>query len=160
MGLRKYSTLFILTGVITVADQVIKLIIQAYLLPNHGVAVISGFFNLVNVQNPGGAFGLLARFNPAAARPFFLIVTAVFVAAIIFYYGRIPVRRRFFRFGMTFILGGAVGNLMDRLRQSYVVDFLDFNVGGYHWPAFNLADISITTGAIMFLISTVLTNSE
>lgn len=152
---RKYISLLAGSVVIVASDQISKKLVEAYFFPFQSITVIKGFLNLVYVRNPGGAFGLFSRMDPAAVFPFFLLITITAMGVIIYFYGKLPAHRRFYRYALTFILGGALGNFIDRVRLGQVVDFLDFHLGRYHWPAFNVADACITTGAIMFLITLV-----
>ena len=160
MRARRYSVLFIVAAVIVAADQLTKLVVQASMPPLGRVTVVKGFFDLIYVRNSGGAFGLLSRSDPAVSLPFFVIVTAGVAALIIYYYRRIPPGQRLYRIALAFILGGAAGNLVDRVRIGQVIDFLDFHLGRYHWPAFNAADACISAGAVMFLISLLRTERE
>ena len=137
---------------ITVLDQISKNIVSS-VIPLHGfISVIGGFFNLVHTRNRGMAFGLLNR--PGNHLGFYLLVAATFVAvgALIFWFLRLESRDRPLILPLSLVLGGAVGNLIDRLRMGEVIDFLDFYVGSYHWPAFNLADSAITIGTAYLAI--------
>ena len=134
--------------VVFVLDFASKRIVLASELAQHPVAIVPGFFNLVLVENPGAAFGLLADGGTAAR--IFLVAVAVAVAAALLWHLRFgnPANRE--ALACALVLGGAAGNLADRLARNAVVDFLDFHIGNLHWPAFNLADSAITIGAILF----------
>lgn len=153
MSVRKYSFLIIVSAVIIAADQITKLMVEAFLSPNSSITIIDGLLNLQHVRNPGGAFGFLSRTNSSATLTFFLIVSAASVALIIYFFRKAPTGHKWYRSSLAFILGGAVGNLIDRIRLGQVIDFMDIHVGGYHWPAFNIADASITSGGVMLLLS-------
>lgn len=115
----------------------------------HGtISVIEGFFNLVHVRNRGMAFGLLNR--PGMEFGFYILVTAsiVAIALLLFWSLRLGDENQKILPGLSLIMGGAMGNLIDRVRFREVIDFLDFYVGSYHWPAFNVADSAITLGTI------------
>ena len=136
-----------------VLDQLTKLWVMAS-LPYYGaVTVIPGFFDLVNIRNRGAAFGFLNRSD--IEWQFWLFFAATLVSAgVIFMLARSAQRGEkllFWWLGM--VLGGAVGNLVDRIRFRAVVDFLDFYVGQWHWPAFNVADIAICCGALLVCLS-------
>jgi signal peptidase II len=110
--------------------------------------VIAGFFNLVHVRNSGMAFGIMNR--PGADWRFILLLGATLaaVALLLFWFFRLkPEDRRMF-FPLPLVLGGAAGNLLDRVRLGEVIDFLDFYAGSFHWPAFNVADSAITVGTL------------
>ncbi len=145
---RKWVGIYLAAAVLIVAaDRVTKLAIAAS-MPLHSVRpVIDGFFDLVHTRNTGMAFSLLADASPAIREIVIpaLSVAAVALVVVLFFQAESGARR--FQFGLTLVLAGAVGNLYDRAVYGFVVDFLDFAVAGYHWPAFNVADSSITTGA-------------
>jgi signal peptidase II len=122
------------------------------LLLGAGIEVIPGFFDLTHVQNPGGAFGFLATMSPTLRGLLFTAVSALAAGLIVAVYHQTPVDRTLTRIGLTLVFGGAVGNLVDRLRFSAVVDFLDVYIGDLHWPAFNVADSAITVGVCLFAL--------
>ena len=128
-----------------VLDQLTKAVITANVALNHGFSVIPGFFDIVHVLNRGAAFGFLN--NRDTDGQFWLFLgAAVAVTVIIVSMVRTAQFSRLLFFGFGSILGGAMGNLIDRIRVRAVTDFLDFYVGQWHWPAFNVADIAICLG--------------
>jgi signal peptidase II len=131
-------------------DQVTKVWAANSLLYGEAKTVISGFFNIVHAQNPGVAFSLLADFDARLVRPLLIIVTILAIAALL-YAVRILSGKLPGLLGLGLVIGGAVGNLIDRVRLGYVIDFIDIYLGRFHWPAFNVADIGITVG--VFLIA-------
>ena len=149
----RYRTLLGVGLVVLLLDQLTKLWVMAS-LPYYGaVTVIPGFFDLVNIRNRGAAFGFLNRSD--IEWQFWLFFAATVVSAgVIFLLARSARKGdRFLFWGLGLVLGGAVGNLVDRIRFRAVVDFLDFYVGQWHWPAFNVADIAICCGAVLVFIS-------
>jgi signal peptidase II len=134
---------------IALADQGTKQFIGSLLAPgdNRG---ITGFFNLVLVFNRGAAFSFLSDAS-GWQREFFTGVALIASAVIITLLWRNP-GDMLFSAGLALILGGALGNLWDRIVLGHVVDFLDFHAFGYHWPAFNLADSAITVGAALLIL--------
>jgi len=114
--------------------------------------VIPGLFNLVYVTNSGAAFSILADMNSPWTHYFFLGVGTVAVVGLTFAWFRMRAENTFYGVALALICGGAVGNLIDRLRFGSVVDFLDFHLKGHHWPAFNIADSAICTGAALFMV--------
>ncbi|HHX51101.1 MAG TPA: signal peptidase II [Clostridia bacterium] len=123
--------------VILLADQVSKYLVQIFLSPGETVPVIQNIFHFTYVQNPGAAFGILAH------RTYFFIVMALLVILlIVIFFRQIDHRHLYLRLGLALALGGALGNLVDRLRFGHVIDFLDFRF----WPVFNLADTAIVVG--------------
>ena len=138
---------------IVIVDQISKLAVMNSLRIHESVSVVAGFFNLVHVRNRGMAFGFLNR--PDINFGFYLLVAASFVAIVflLIWFIKLKESDPLTVLALSLIMGGAVGNLIDRLRFREVVDFLDFYVGDYHWPAFNVADSAITVGAILIGIT-------
>ncbi len=138
---------------IVAMDQISKYIVQKSIELHGSIPVISGFFNLVHTRNRGMAFGILNR--PGSDLGYYVMVTATLVAVILlfFWFSRLKQKERILAPGLSLILGGAIGNLIDRIRLREVVDFLDFYAGSYHWPAFNVADSAITIGTFWVVLS-------
>jgi len=144
--------IFILGAAAVVAlDQITKAAITSRFLPHESSTIIDGFFNLVYVMNPGAAFGFLARASATFRYVFFTGITAVAILLIIYYLVKNKNGSIITVVSLTLIFSGAVGNLIDRIRFGAVVDFLDFYIGAFHWPAFNVADSAITVGAILMI---------
>ena len=140
---------FAVSAVIVVADQITKWLVLERFAPGERLEV-TGFFNLVLVFNKGAAFSFLAN-APGWQTPLlvaFALGAAVFVSVLLV---RSP-GKQLFCAGLAAILAGAVGNVIDRLRFGYVVDFLDLHAAGWHWPAFNVADSAITIGAALLIL--------
>ena len=143
---------FALAIVIILADQATKWLASSVLCCRPPVAVTS-FFNLVLAHNTGAAFSFLAS-QPGWQRWFFAaiaLVASIVIGVLLVRHATHPAERRFCA-GLTLILGGAVGNLIDRVLYGYVVDFLDFYIGAWHWPAFNIADSAISVGAALLIL--------
>lgn len=150
-AMTKAIKLLCIVGIIVFLDQVSKMIILRYVRLFHEISVIEGFFSIVHVRNPGGAFGFMSDYSSEVRSILFLAVSSLASLAIAFFYMKIPVAFSWLSTALLLILGGAIGNLIDRFRFGEVVDFLDFYVGTHHWPAFNVADSSITIGMIILL---------
>ena len=135
---------FAVAAAVVLADQLAKWAALSLLRPGEPVAV-TGFFNLVLVFNRGAAFSFLAD-APGWQQPFFIAVALSAAAIVSWMLWRYPARRLLCA-GLALILGGALGNLWDRVLYGHVVDFLDFHAMGWHWPAFNVADSAISVGA-------------
>jgi signal peptidase II len=140
---------FLASCAIVLADQITKWMVLGRLVPWQRVE-ITPFFNLVLAFNKGAAFSFLAGAGgwQTPLLVAFALVAAVVVSVMLV---RSPGRRMFCA-GLALILGGAVGNVIDRLRYGHVVDFLDLHAGGWHWPAFNVADSAITVGAALLIL--------
>lgn len=149
-----------IAAVVVIVDQLTKLWIMTTFALHGQQNIIPGFFNLVYVTNTGAAFGFLAGNNSFLRQVFFVAVALIALIVIIFSYKHLKRQGRIFIYALGLIAGGAVGNLIDRLRLGSVVDFLDFYIGSYHWPAFNAADSAISIGVGLFLLGTVLQHKK
>ncbi len=152
----KYFWLAVIAGGIVIADQVTKHIILQEVGLHASIPVIPGFFHITHIQNPGGAFGFLANQSAMVRGILFLFVSTLAVGLVLWFYHKTPPTHRWLAAGFALIVGGAIGNLIDRVRFGKVVDFLDFFIRGWHWPAFNVADSAITIGITIFIIHVVL----
>ncbi|MCK5420403.1 MAG: signal peptidase II [Desulfobacterales bacterium] len=132
-------------------DQFTKGLILRYLPFNNSIPVIKGFFNITHIRNPGGAFGLMANLSPILRSIVFLFISSLAVGLIFYFYQKTPAKYSWLAAAFALIFGGAIGNLIDRIRFGMVIDFLDFYVGSLHWPAFNIADSAISIGIGIFL---------
>ena len=126
-------------------DQLTKYIVTHNLRLNQSIP-ISSFFNITYIQNKGVLFGIM---NNSSLSPFLVITANIIAITILILWSLRPENNLWIRAGITLIISGAVGNLIDRLLYGGVVDFLDFHIHQYHWPSFNVADISITIGTIL-----------
>lgn len=152
----KYIKLLVYAGAVIVLDQLSKALIIRYLPINQIIPVLKGFFNITHIHNPGGAFGLMAGLSPTLRSFIFLFISSLAVGLIFYFYMKTPPNYPWLAAAFALILGGALGNLIDRARFGTVIDFLDFYVGSLHWPAFNVADSAITFGIIIFMFHLVL----
>ncbi len=155
---RSKNSLFVIwivtAAVILLADQYTKILITGSFQLGESKPVIQGLFNLVRAHNTGAAFSFLA--SEAGWQRWLFTAIGVIAAAFIFTMIRSHSTQKLFAFALTFILGGALGNVVDRILYGYVVDFLDFYWAGVHFPAFNLADSAITLGAICLFLDELL----
>lgn len=150
---RRYHIVFGLAAVVVLLDQVTKLRVMQLLPLHSGVPVVEDFFDLVHIRNRGAAFGFLN--SPDIEWQFWLFLGATLVAAgAVISLTHSATRSDSVLFcGLGLVFGGAVGNLIDRMRFRAVVDFLDFHIGEWHWPAFNAADVAICCGAALACLS-------
>jgi signal peptidase II len=139
---------------VVVIDQASKWLASIHIPPYQGLSVIPGFFNIVLVKNRGMAFGLLNQAKPGLSSVLLLATTVAAIGVIIFFFW-IKKEHLWVAIGLSLILGGAVGNLIDRIHLGYVIDFLDFHLAGYHWPAFNMADSAVTAGTLWLLFNVI-----
>jgi signal peptidase II len=136
---------------VLVADQVTKAIVEANMTPHQTIPLLP-FFAFSYVRNTGAAFGVLGGAPASIRAPLFVGITAVAVVALVSFVRNTPGEQRGTVAALGGILGGAVGNLICRLRYGEVVDFLDLHWGDLHWPAFNVADSAITVGVAIVLL--------
>ena len=131
------SSVLAVSFLLVLADQAVKLGIARTMRLGESIPVLSGIFHITYIENPGAAFGMLAN-----QRWFFILAGILVILAACVMYRRLSETGRLVRLGAALLLGGAVGNLIDRIRLGRVIDFLDFRV----WPVFNIADIGICVG--------------
>lgn len=137
---------------IIVFDQLTKLIVRHTLSLHESINVIPGFLDLTHVRNTGAAFGLLNAADFPYKPAVMIGIAAIALVAIAAYGTQLGFHERLARFGLSLILGGAFGNLIDRAVSGYVVDFVDVYWGAAHFWAFNVADAAITVGAVLVLL--------
>ena len=150
---RDYSLFIGPALTVLLLDQVSKWLIIKQLELHQALSIIPGFFNLVLVKNRGMAFGIFSQTRSGFSYYFLLTATIFAIVVIIFFFYWIKGNQRWLTVGLSLILGGAIGNLVDRVQFGYVIDFLDFFLRGYHWPAFNVADSAVTVGTLWLFIN-------
>jgi len=148
----RYLLLALLGVMIVVVDQVTKYWIIQTMRLHESIPVIPNLFSLTYIRNPGAAFGLLAGSSNAFRMVFFGITSLFALALLGTILFRMPEKDWVGQLSIAGILGGAIGNLIDRLRFGEVIDFLDVYVESYHWPAFNVADSAITVGVACLIV--------
>ena len=153
-GLKKHYYVMIWPALIVVLlDQISKYVLVQTLQLHHSVSVIAGFFNFVHVRNRGMAFGFMNRMGVGFSAWFFAGACLVAIILLLFWFTKLKEEERRIGLALSLIMGEAVGNLIDRVRLGEVIDFLDFYVGSFHWPAFNVADSAITVGTFWVVAS-------
>lgn len=134
-----------------IIDQLLKSYIRSMMALHDSITVIPGFFNITYGTNPGAAFGFLAKAPPAFRTLFLILVSIVAIVLILYFIVKNKATDNLLTLSLSFIMGGAIGNLVDRVRAGEVTDFLDFSLASYHWPAFNMADSFISIGAVILI---------
>jgi len=159
--MKKNDVIFFITAAaIILLDQITKHYIDSYMSVGDSFTVIQGLFNITHVRNPGAAFGIFSK-SPEIFRTVFLIAVTSAAMVLILYYIRMNRERGgLLNLAMSLIFGGAIGNLIDRIRFGEVIDFLDFYIGSNHWPAYNVADSAISTGAVLLLLAMIWKKGE
>ncbi len=150
--MRKYVLVFSVAAVVLILDQLSKWYIRHTFGLYESVPIIDSIFHITHIRNAGGAFGLLNQGAKVWRLPFFLGVSCVAVGVLLVFVRRIDPRQRWLLLALGGILGGALGNLVDRMISGEVTDFLDFHWHGYYWPAFNVADSGISVGMVILLV--------
>jgi signal peptidase II len=138
-------------AVVLLLDQLTKSYIRSHFGLYESVVVIDSFFEITHLSNTGGAFGLFAGAHQSLRLPFFLGVSIVAFAGLLYFVRRVPDNQPLLLFALGGILGGALGNFTDRVVAGEVTDFLYFHWRQYYWPAFNVADSFISTGMVILL---------
>jgi signal peptidase II len=142
----------LMAGVVVALDQAAKAVVRVTLDVHESVEVIPDFFSLTRVHNYGAAFGLMSAVEFPFKTALLALVAAVALAALTWYAASLPAEQRLARGGLALVVGGAAGNLIDRVHAGYVVDFVDLYWRGWHFWAFNVADAAITVGVSLMIL--------
>jgi signal peptidase II len=148
---RRSFYLWISAGIV-LFDQATKLLDDRWMALHESLEVIDGFLRLTYVRTRGAAFGILSDAELPYQAALFSLLSLGALLAIAVYAWRLPVESRLPRLALALIMGGAVGNLIDRMRLGYVIDFVDAHIGPHHWPAFNVADSAISVGVTLLVL--------
>ena len=141
-----------ISGVVVALDQVTKALVDGYMELHESHTIIEGLARLTYVQNRGAAFGILSDADLPYQSILFSLVSVAALAAIAVFAWRLPANSRLPQVALALIMGGAVGNLLDRARLGYVIDYVDVYWGRHHWPAFNVADAAISVGVCLLVL--------
>lgn len=137
--------------VVVIVDQWTKYYIQQNMSLGMSIPVIDNIFHITYILNPGAAFGILEH------QTVLLVITAlIIILALLYFYKRIPETLKLLRFGLGLLAGGSIGNVIDRVKTGYVIDFFDFRI----WPVFNIADIAIVCGVFLIIWTIVFASKE
>ena len=142
----------VVAALVVVLDQFTKMLIDHLMSLHESRLLIDGLLRLTYVQNRGAAFGILSEADLPYQSLLFAVVSLAALGAIAAYAWRLPARSRLPQTALALIMGGALGNLLDRARLGYVIDFVDAYWGVHHWPAFNVADSAISIGVVLLVI--------
>ncbi|MDQ6734813.1 MAG: signal peptidase II [Nitrospirota bacterium] len=156
----RYLVLAFLTVSTVVLDQISKVQIMQTMRLHESIPVLPEFFSLTYIRNPGAAFGLLASSGQTFRLVFFGLTSVFALGLLAMIFFRLRQDDWVGQLSIAGILGGAIGNLLDRVRFGEVIDFLDFYVNGYHWPAFNVADAAISVGVFFLILHFALEKKE
>ncbi|GIO26081.1 signal peptidase II [Ornithinibacillus bavariensis] len=142
---------YILAVIVIAVDQFTKYLVVKNMELYEQIPIIDGFFSLTSHRNSGAAWGMLQ-----GKMGFFYAITILVIVGVIYYLHKFGKENRLFAFALALILGGAIGNFIDRLLHQEVVDFFDFTIFGYDFPIFNIADSALTVGIILVIIATII----
>jgi signal peptidase II len=154
--MHKYRTAAIITVLVVVIDQISKWLVVKN-VPLYGKINLLPFLDVTHIRNPGAAFGIFRELPESLRLPMFVLVLIAAVVVIVYFLSKTGNNDRLLVVSLSLILGGAIGNSIDRFRLRYVTDFIDFHWFGnpaLHWPPFNLSDSAITIGVILILFDT------
>jgi signal peptidase II len=148
----KYRLALIVGSTVLVLDQITKALVANLMRLYQAIEIVPNFVHLTYLKNTGAAFGVLAGTRSPLRMFFFVLVSSVAIGCVLYLLKNLRPGRTSLVASLSLILGGAVGNLIDRLRMGEVIDFIDLHWHHFHWPAFNVADSSITIGVILLFI--------
>jgi signal peptidase II len=154
--MKRYGIYAALAALVIGLDQLTKALIVKN-IPFYGsVKVIPGFLDLTHIHNKGAILGILNSSEHAWTPVVLLLLNAAALTLVLYYFSKTSEEERAARFGLTLIVGGALGNVVDRIVRGYVVDFVEMYAGRFHWPTYNLADSCISIGAVILILSVIL----
>lgn len=157
--MRKHTFVAVIAAAILGLDQLSKWYIRNALELYQSIPIIDACFHITHVRNAGGAFSLFADTHDTWRAPFFFLASALAIGALIYFVRQVAATQRWLLFALASVLGGALGNLVDRVASGMVTDFFDVHWRGYHWPAFNVADSFITIGVAILLVHSLFAGS-
>lgn len=149
--MKKRSFYFLLIIILIIIDQYSKFVIAKTIKPYSSLTVIPGFFKLSRIHNRGAIFGFFSQTDNKFVFIGLALASLFALAMVIYYFFKTSPSEKLMEISLSLILAGALGNLIDRIWRGYVIDFLEFYIGRYHWPNFNVADSCITIGAVLFI---------
>ena len=140
-------TIIILSIIFLIVDQITKILVVNSLVPGENIEIIKNIFSIIYTNNTGAAFSILL------GKRIFLIVVAVLITGVLLYYiKRNKIEKKIDIIALSFVIGGSLGNLIDRIVRGYVIDFISIKIGNYNFPIFNVADALIVVGVILLLL--------
>jgi signal peptidase II len=142
----------IVSVTVVILDQITKAMVRPRLALHESIEVIPGYLDLTRVHNTGAAFGMLNEMEFPFKTLVLSLVAAVALGGVAWYAATVPLTDRLARFGIAGVLGGAIGNLIDRAKDGYVLDFVDAYWGTWHFWAFNVADAAISVGVVFMIL--------
>jgi len=144
---------FLIIALILISDQLTKLLIKSKYSVGNGKTIIKDFFNITYVKNNGAVWGFFSNHASTVVPIIITVFSLITLVVIVFFFLKLKGDCKYELLGISFVLGGALGNILDRLYQGFVVDFLEFIIIKYHWPVFNIADSFISIGVFVLVLS-------
>ena len=149
---RRYNMLLWVGGPVLLLDQITKIWVDNAMRLYETRPIVPGLFDLHYIRNTGAAFGFLSGTEATFRIPFFVLVSLVAIGIILYLFYKLDESEVMMPLALSLVLGGAIGNLVDRVRMGEVIDFLLVHYKSFHWPAFNVADIAITVGVFLLIL--------
>ena len=150
--MKRTSAYLVLIAALVAVDQLTKRLVARSVELYGSAAVVPGFFNITRVHNKGAIFGALSGAGGRGITHVLMAASLIALAFVVYYFIKTPASDWKVKTALSLILAGALGNLVDRIFRGFVIDFLDFYIGRWHWPFFNVADSCITVGALLLIL--------
>ena len=148
----RYNLLLGVGSLVVLIDQITKIWVDKTMRVYESTPIVSGLLDLHYIRNTGAAFGFLSGSHAGFRIPFFILVSSVAIGIILFLFHKLEESEVMMPLALSLVLGGAIGNLIDRIRLGAVIDFILFHYKAFQWPAFNVADIGITVGVTLLVL--------
>ena len=158
--MNKAAFVAVVSSSVVVLDQITKALVRREVPLHDAISVVPGFFAITHASNPGGAFSLFAGTDDWIRLPFFFTAAAIAIGALIYFIREISERQRWLLFAVAGVLGGALGNLIDRVAFGQVTDFLLVYWRSFYWPAFNVADSFISIGVTILIAHSIFSRDQ
>ena len=149
---RRYNVLLVVGSLVVLIDQITKIWVDKTMNLYESTPIVPGLLDLDYIRNTGAAFGFLSGSHAGFRIPFFILVSSVAIGIILFLFYKLEESEVMMPLALSLVLGGAIGNLIDRIRLGEVIDFILFHYKAFRWPAFNVADIGITVGVTLLVL--------
>jgi len=156
---KKYKLLLFIAPIVIILDQITKYYAMS-LKSGKVITVIDGYFNFIYRENKGAAWSFLADTKDSFRVPFFFTITIAAIILVLFMIYKLEENQNILRVVFPLIIGGATGNLLDRITNGAVIDFIDWHIGVHHWPTFNIADVAISIGMGLIVIDFIIHRKE
>ena len=157
---KKYVILAVIVPLFIFLDQITKAWATQRLKGKPAITVIDNYFHLKYVTNRGAAWGMFGSWGTSLRIPFFILITIIASVILGYYYKKLKENQTILQFALALIISGMIGNFIDRVFVTFVVDFIDWHIGIHHWPTFNIADVAISTGMGLLALDWVLHHKE